>query len=316
MTKTLLIHIGYHKTATSWLQQRVFQPENGFAPLMSHQEVWDLIVRPHGLRFDPMPARKLVEDRMQDLADGLLPVISSEVLSGHPFFGGRGSEIYANRLEQTFPDARILISIRDQFRIIPSVYMQYLQRGGTQSAKAFLDGTDEPGFHGFDPKHFNFDRLVAHYDSLFGRSRVHVLTQEAVSRDPDAAVSDLASFAELSAFDGLRADAKAAYAPSYPEYGAAILRRVNHVRPSILNQAPILSLGGGRKGVYAAVGWLVRRGWAKTLIGGGTPVRNLVARRFAGAFAASNQRLAALRPDLDLTGYEGIEAHDDGPMPG
>ncbi|MGB3406090.1 MAG: hypothetical protein WBA67_01210 [Jannaschia sp.] len=306
MTTTPLIHIGYHKTATSWLQQRVFQPETGFAPVLSHQEVWDLIVRPHGLSFDPAPARALVSERIAGLADGLAPVISSEVLSGHPFFGGRGSEIYAARLEQIFPGTRILVTIRNQFRIIPSVYMQYLQRGGTLTAAAFLSGIDEPGFHGFDAAHFHYDRLIGCYDTLFGDANVHVLTQEAVARDGEAAVAALADFAGATRFQGLGPDAQSAYAPSYPESGAAILRRINHVRPSILNPVPVVSLGGGRKGIYAATGWLVRRSWARSLTGDGHPVRDVVAVRLAGQFRDSNRRLAQMRPDLDLSGYEGV----------
>lgn len=47
-----LIHVGYHKTATTWMQQLLFTPDHGFRQIAGHREVFDHIVGPHGLEFD------------------------------------------------------------------------------------------------------------------------------------------------------------------------------------------------------------------------------------------------------------------------
>lgn len=88
MPQQLLIHIGYHKTATTWMQRQLFQPVHGYRQICGHQEVFDLIVKPHGLRFDPAPMQALISRGIESLAKGEVPVISSEILSGHPFQGG------------------------------------------------------------------------------------------------------------------------------------------------------------------------------------------------------------------------------------
>lgn len=305
----LLLHVGYHKTATSWMQQRLFRPEHGYAPLMDHAEVDRLLTRPHGLEWDPEPARALIARRRVELeprfGPGLVPVISSELLSGHPFHGGRESDVYAERLRVVAPGARILISIRAQGRILPSVYMQYLLRGGTLPPEAFFAGRTDWGFFAFSPAHFEYDRLVARYQALFGLDAVHLLQQEALKADMDSAAAALAEFAGARRFEGLSEAARAVYAPSYPEHAAFALRRINHVQRSVLNPRPIVSLGTTPHGLYRAVGGVLRRPPFEGWLGHRRPVSAHVARAFAGRFAASNRRLAEIYPGpLDLRGYD------------
>ena len=102
----LLIHIGYHKTATTWMQMRLFHPEHGYAQLADHDELFKAIVQPHSFAFDPAPFRDLITARMAETAPDLVPTLSSEILSGQPFYGGRESDLYATRLHQAFPRRR------------------------------------------------------------------------------------------------------------------------------------------------------------------------------------------------------------------
>lgn len=302
----LLLHVGYHKTATTWMQKRLFQPRNGFRQLANHREVFAHIVKPHGLFFEAEPMRKLIAARRADLALGEVPVISSEILSGHPFLAGRESDIYAARLAEIAPDARILISIRAQHRILPSVYTQYLLRGGTLPYDRFFDGTDEPGYFGFAPEHFEYDRLVRLYQDLFGADRVYLMTQESLKTDMEAAAAALARFAQADGFTGLSQADRQVYAPGYPEHALPVLRRLNHVQSSTLNPWPILRLGRTPVGLYKSAGWILRRPPVSTLFGHRKPVSDHVAERFRGHYAASNARLAAIMAHpVDLSDYEG-----------
>ena len=300
-----LLHVGYHKTATSWMQQRLFTPEHGYRQIADHADMFRHIVQPHGFRFDPSALKAVLAERLIGVEQGEVPVISSEILSGHPFHGGHESDVYAERLHKIAPNARILISIRSQMRILPSVYMQYLLRGGTMPYDQFFRGTEAIGYFGFTPQHFEYDRLVACYQRLFGAENVYVLTQESLQSDMDAAAAGLADFAGNCRFYGLKAAARNVYAASYPEYAAAVLRRINHVQVSDLNPAPILRLGQTPKGLYRIAGYLLRRPPFTTLFGAKKPVSDHVQRQFSGSFAASNARLAKITHNaLDLTGYD------------
>ncbi|OYX43968.1 MAG: hypothetical protein B7Z02_07245 [Rhodobacterales bacterium 32-67-9] len=189
----------------------------------------------------------------------MVPVISSEILSGHPFFGGMGSGDYARRLKAIAPDAKILVSIRAQRRILTSVYMQYLLRGGTMSPKLFFAGDPELGFHGFRTEHFEYHRLIGLYRDLFGAANVHVITQESLKTDMDGTTRALAEFAGNSSFDGVLPTHRAAYAPSYPEYAVPLLRRINKFQKSVLTPAPAIRIGTTPNGFYRAAGFLLRR---------------------------------------------------------
>lgn len=304
MTNPITFHVGYHKTATSWMQNRLFTAGNGYLPLADHQEIFDHIVHPHGLHFDPAPFKALVAERMRDMPEGAAPIVSSEIMSGHPFQGGHESEVYAERIAQIAPDARILISIRAQMKIIPSVYMQYLRRGGVMSHKQFYAGADTFGYFGFTPRHFEYDLLVAHYQKLFGADRVHVLTQESIKADMDAAAQTLADFTENKQFAGLSDDDRMIYAASYPEYAAPVLRRTNHVQSSTLNPCPIVSLGQTPKGLHRAAGYILSRPPFSNMLKSRKPVSDYVREKYAGYFDESNARLAqTVTHPLDISSY-------------
>lgn len=300
----MLLHIGYHKTATTWMQQRFFLPKYGFRQLASHAEISQLIVAPHGLYFDPGAMRTLIDARRADLQPDEVPMLSSEILSGNPLFGGLGSDVNAHRLAQIFPQAKILISIRAQPRILTSVYMQYVLRGGTMSPERFFEGTEVPGYTGFRAEHFEYDRLTALYQSLFGAENVYLLTQESLKTDMHGAARSFAAFAKATRFTALDPADCAVYAPSYPEYATGMLRRINHVQISTLNQRPIVALGETPKGLYRLVGGFARRAPFAPRLARRKPVSDLVAKRFANRFADSNERLAdiAAHP-VDLSDY-------------
>ena len=302
----LLIHVGYHKTATSWMQAHLFQPVHGFTQIMTHAEAWTHIAAPHSLTFDPMPTRDIIAERIAALPQGQIPVVSSEVLSGQPFEGGHEGPVIASRLAKVFPDARILITIRDQFRIIPSIYMQYLLRGGTLPPKRFLQGTSEPGYRGFEADHFRYDLFTRHYHELFGAGAVMVATQESLSKDMTSFAEKIAAFGDVRKFTGLSDEAKVIQLPSYPEHAVSVLRRLNHMRSGALNPNPPFTLGQPPRDAYRLAGWLMRQPAMMRAFGHRKNVTALVRERLGGHFADGNRTLQALRPDLDLAGYEGI----------
>ncbi|MEM8537605.1 MAG: hypothetical protein AAGF56_07065 [Pseudomonadota bacterium] len=300
MSKRILIHIGYHKTATTWMQKHLFLPHHGYQQIMTHQEVFDLIVRPHGLRFEADPARALIKDRLSEVAPDHVPVISSEILSGHPFQGGHESDVFAERLAQIAPGSRILITIRDQMRIIPSVYMQYLQRGGTMCYRQFLAGTSQPGYFGFTPEHFEYDVLLRHYQGLFGTESTYVSTQEALKQDMQAASTALAAFAEATRFTTLSDTANTIHASGYPEAASPALRRTNHLRKSTLNPRPMIAWDG----LYTLVGGLSRRSPVKHIMACRHPISDYVQEHFKTRYTVHNQVLKTqVAHPIDLSTY-------------
>jgi len=303
-----LIHIGYHKTGTTWLQEVALRPRLGFQPLMTHEEVWREILRPNDAAFRPGAVRALLAGRIRAAeASGLAPVISSELLCGHPFYGGHEGPGALLRLHAIAPEARILVSIREQIGALVSTYMQYLSRAGSLPARRFFaPGHPVPGYRAFDPSHFAYDERIAWAQSLFGAARVHVVTQEELAADPVALAARLAAIAGVPPPSAAALDAPRR-GESPAEAVAGLLRRINHARSGPAKPETPLDLGPAAALAARAVGHLARLGPVKRRLARWRPVRAEAERLFAGQFGESNRRLQGLVgavPDLAALGYD------------
>lgn len=195
--RPLLIHPGLHKTATSWFQGVPFADESVFNSLLNHQEVDELITRPHRWEWTPDRARaRLAAYRSED-SGALVDVISSEILTGNPFFGSRDVPEIAERLRQVVPDAKILLTVREQSQWLRSLYQQYVKRGGRLTFERFIEGETEPQYYGFNPISLNFHLFARTFGEQFGESNILVLPQELLGADIAGFFAELSSFLEV-----------------------------------------------------------------------------------------------------------------------
>jgi len=183
-----IIHIGYPKTATTWFQ-RVFYPLlndvfNAERDLLSTQ-----LIFPDVFSYSPENTAKLFSEysRHRRL------VICEELLLGGLDIGyGSGEFIaqMANRLKNTFPDAEIVIFIRNQHSVLESAYSHYIKSGGTYSVRKYLglEGRFKLKFqnhHLFNPAFFNYADVINLYTQLFGRDKVHIFLYEDFRNNPE-----------------------------------------------------------------------------------------------------------------------------------
>ena len=305
-----VLHIGYHKTGTTWMQRVLFHPDFGFAQVTGHEEVYRCITAPHAFEFDAPATVAHFAPLIARVPEGTVPVISSEILSGHPFYGGRRNVEFAHRLRALFPRARIVVTIREQVKIIASVYMQYLSRCGTKPPEAFFRETETPGYESFSAIHFCYHHLVGLYRDLFGVDRVLVLTQEEMAGDLAGFIGKAAMFADATPRVAIP-PRTAREAVSNPEFAYPILRRINHFRADSPSAEPVLDLGPAAKLVYRSVGKLARLDPVRRRLGHHRPVTTLVQDRFGMRFAESNRALKdMLGEGVDLDGYTMAPALD------
>ncbi len=174
MTK-VLVHIGYPKTATTWLQENFFPHIQNFR-FVSWREANELILNVDSFSYNP----DIVKSKLLSGDEGNI-LISSEFFSTAINFGyhfGYYSMGVALKLAATFPDANIVIFIRRQQSLIPSAYQQYLKNGGTYSFRRWLSSGEVFSF-----EHLQYDRLIDYYVSLFGMERVSIYLYESFSDD-------------------------------------------------------------------------------------------------------------------------------------
>lgn len=182
--KPLLIHIGYPKTASSWLQKGILKDETlGFlAPwgAPSGEAIAQFVI-PNTFRFSTESVRRVFEPGLEEAARrNLVPVLSHEHLAGNQIRGRYHAKEVADRIHAVFPEARILVFIREQQSMILSSYRQYIKGAGTAPIQRFL-GLDIKK-RGFEPicrlDYLEYDLLIKYYQNLFGLMNILVVPFE------------------------------------------------------------------------------------------------------------------------------------------
>lgn len=202
---TILIHIGYHKTASTWFQKELFGPgSEQFVPLCERGNPRRLgrklvigddgyLLPPYSLHAKSFPeALRRAREHVAD--SGRTPVISEERLSGNPHASGFDGHRISERLAHHFPEARILCVVREQNDATLSHYRQYIRIGGTASLEGYLTAAYDGRRPGFSPHHLRYMDLVQQYHRVFGPESLLVLPYEMFRERPEQFVERLGEF--------------------------------------------------------------------------------------------------------------------------
>jgi sulfotransferase family protein len=220
-----LVHIGYPKAASTWLQTILFsgidpriQPLksdvhktgdyqksganlffNKYKSGVSNRNI-KLI---HPFDFHAEDVRREIEEKSPKTNSFIC--LSSEAWVGHPFSGGVTAHELANRIKKTPPDAKILIVIRRQKDAILSAYSDFLTRaGGICSLDRFLNSEFQDQISSHSPYYYCYDSIVSCYSDLFGQKNVLVLPFEILSEKGAVEfLSAIYSFLELEPYKAL-----------------------------------------------------------------------------------------------------------------
>jgi hypothetical protein len=191
-----LIHIGYPKSGTTWFQHN-FYPKVRNAVYISRKDVQDHIIRPYAIGFDADGSIHFFNQWKENFIIICEELLLASVRSGG--FNGFVTKEIGLRLKTIFPEARIVIFIRNQIDLIASAYSQYIKGGGRE-------GIDEYLFHSkarfyvdlfqFSFKYLEYDRMLQFYQDLFGE-RLSIFTFEKFTRDRSGFLVDYANTFKL-----------------------------------------------------------------------------------------------------------------------
>lgn len=186
------IHIGHHKTGTTFLQKKIFpQLAVNFVNLPDTR----LII---GDKFIPEDYRKTIIDSI-NFKSSLPLVISSEMYLGKSEGSNNpdwDAKRIANRLKQAYPNAKIIITIRNQIEYIYSIYTHRLLIGGleTHSLNSYLKQI----FHERLGEKLKYELLIDHYIKLFGKENILFLSYEEMKENMDDYLQKIMSFLKLT----------------------------------------------------------------------------------------------------------------------
>ena len=312
-----LVHVGYPKTGTTWLQLHVLRSrELGFELCGDRPRVTRHLIAPHDLDFNPGTCReRFLPSFERAAADGLVPVLSAERLCGDLEFGSSDSARLADRVVSAFPEAKVLLVIREQREMLFSYYQLYVRKGGVLPLGSYLKRPRNWGPHAWpcDLRHFEYDRLIGHYGDRLGSGNVLVLPYELFRDDSEEFVRRIGRFASTSPDPG--AEARLPYAavenPSWPAGTLVLKRYLNRVVRERTNVTAPLANGaivhGTTRALQASAGIVPDAVHARV----DARMRAEIDAAVTGRYRESNARTEALtRLDLGKYGYDVGEPED------
>ena len=155
----IFIHVGLHRTGTTFLQQHVFPKLN--------------------VNYIHVDAKDIM--KKADIKDGQINLLSSEYFSGAPLdfknpnYGADDRFDIAYKLKQLYPDAEIILVLRIKEDWKRSLYQQYIKSKGYISREHF----DEK----FDNEFLEYNTYITYLEKLFGTMKVNVLVYEDLKLD-------------------------------------------------------------------------------------------------------------------------------------
>jgi len=304
----ILIHIGLNKTATTFLQRTVFRPANGYTRTWvgsDKGEVVEHLMLTHPARFDAAAVRARFDALHEGFDPALVRTVSHEALGGSERSRWHETAHVPGRVHAVFPEARILVGIREQRDMLFSGYDQYVRQGGSLPLERYLGlEAHAPGFRpACSMEQLEYDLLVRPYAERFGADRVLVVPYEAFRAEPAA------TLCRIHAFAGAPEVAQ--------EAGERVNRGLGMVSNEILRRANGLLRGAegwdGHRRRRLPLQWVkhaaVRRidplipsGWHEARA---ARLRAVIREATEGRYAESNRRLEAMTGlSLGALGYE------------
>lgn len=176
----VLIHLGYPKAASTWFKENFFQKVEN-SQFIQGDTIINHIIKPHAFKFDSNTEKKFFKQNYNSKI-----IISESMLSGSLLMTGNNG-IYTmeigRRLKRTFPEAQIIIIIRNQPDIIASSYLEYIKKGGSYGINKYLCRDINIPLK-FCFEFFEYDQLIGFYHELFDEKNVHVFLFENFNRNP------------------------------------------------------------------------------------------------------------------------------------
>ncbi len=203
--KKLVVHIGYHKTGTTFLNRKFFANHPDFhhmgKPYSGDNPIRELIERLIGLqRYDVNRCKTLYDDYVLPIRDNKIVTISDgRIIKQNPI---DNSNSIPERLLDITDEVTVIVVIRRQYEYLKSLYVQHI--GSNNEKRSFDEWFDTNWELGGNLKfRLDYFERIKTYVDVLGRDNVGIFLYEQLLEDPDLYVNNLCSFidCDCSIFD-------------------------------------------------------------------------------------------------------------------
>ena len=145
MKTEIFLHIGFPRTATSLLQSRgcvgIFGQlkKTQYIPLKDVRKEMREIAINDFIVFDSLDVRKRIQKKFRK--NRIL--LTCDGLTGDVFAANSNRYCILQKLALVFPEARIIVGLREQSDLVESCYKSYVAEGGTKTFGDFIFSCEE-----------------------------------------------------------------------------------------------------------------------------------------------------------------------------
>jgi hypothetical protein len=249
-TFPVVFHVGLHKSGTTWLQTGLFSEHPQIRLVTDYRNPWGdeflrYLIKASDHDFCPTICRRILLQKIAKLQRGrqsCVPLVSAERLSGHPYSGAWDRRILAGRMKSSFPEARVIVGIRNQPDMLISIYKQLVKDGYIGTFRQMLT-TQWWQATGFTLEIYKYDALLELYWSLFSRKRVLVLFYEELAANPSNVLKSVTSFLNLTDFTPSNVSRRTN--PSLDNAKVRVRKVLNRFRTTESNPFPMVAISAG-----------------------------------------------------------------------
>jgi hypothetical protein len=243
--KQIVLHVGLHKTGTTFLQERVFpalpgvrfvhpyhRPRPGDGPIERY--LLELFFR-NAAGIDVEAHRRRIHAWLAELEEPIV-LVSSEAIVGWAVENHSNIALNADFLQRVFPDAKVLLVVRRQDQWAESAYSQLLKAGWTTTMARYLnwDGREFGRYNiglyngpNVDARDLDWAAFDGFYRRVFGEDRVSTLPFELFREDSRAFLERLYDFAGIE--EGVFPDSSQRVNRSWSRLSIGVARVVNAI---------------------------------------------------------------------------------------
>jgi|TARA_B100000315_G_scaffold220305_1_gene222860 hypothetical protein len=201
--KKIILHVGLPKAATSFMRRAIYPRLDSTKVFHSQgffQDEINIITKVDFENVDMEEFRNAFKKKVDGISQESL-LICEFALTGNPGDPGTDYRNFRERVDyvyKVFPEASIIIILRNQIDWLISFYRNIIEVGYDISFDEFLNFHDGE-FHGkthdeytnLDALSFDFSQICDYYVKLFGRENVHVFFQEDLRADPEDFIREI-----------------------------------------------------------------------------------------------------------------------------
>lgn len=193
-----LIHIGYPKNASTWFQSEFF-PNIDNVDYITMPIIREQFLNPNSFNFNPEKVQSYFKNNYNKRLLLSHQNLIGSINSGG--FNGMATKEFGNRLKSVFPDAHIILFLRNQAELISSAYLQTVIEGSTFSIDSYIHHKNRNLSNNmmmFSFPYLEYDKLIKYYYELFGKEKVHVFLYEDFNNDKISFLRNFSSIFNLN----------------------------------------------------------------------------------------------------------------------